>query len=767
MRVLCTRSIILNWESEIMPMKKRKIIIAIGIANLGLAFALVGSQAFLRGELFSHLVRGNDDPEPYVLTLDSSKTPNILTSDFQDNVAGTVTTSLGNSISMNFVKAKATSGKFVTLGSRGMIYTFGSEQGGISGINAVTVNFTGNSLAVRTSQTNTLVNGGATTTGPTMLTSGTRVEIPSSRFISFIGGEGTTDITSIQLEYLCSDSEDIKKINGTYTGTGNDGYNYSLNFNNGVATMTSINKDTADTYTGTATWSGNNVECAFTTPAVTYNFTISADAYQLSYVNKSGSAAESAPEVDFYRVYDIDNFEAYQETGTGWDKSNNNKYNVTGFKSAYICEYQSGGSTEGPISGAGWNIMQTTTYMALNKNEGHNSNQSGAFKGRATELHFFHMKGYFGIPSVIGRGTKLSFWAKGPYTDENLTTPSAYGTNVIFALYYTAQVNSSTLSQKTEKSFYVPAGNDWEEFTMDLDSSKNYYAYSISTKNYINDDVSRLVPIDDIRIYTVSPAAQAQTLVNGTFHGTTYSSEYMSTDPIMLALGDSGKAAAVLYNYSAVADSYTMNGNNITVTFSDANIGTITGTYNSANNSLSNLNISGNIAKRYNSNSNPNGRTWNSNGSITMSAVTHAWGCDEQSVEMRDIFKREWRDPNESWQHDHFNDNRVESVNSNYITGGHAMRVRPYAAGSISITLYQDVSVANVKNLSFWVYNSNNTDKSIRLFINGDEIGTKTATANGWTFISCGFSSRTVTNFKLMDENKSSGSFIFDDISLY
>ena len=748
-------------------MKNKRTLIAIGIANLGLVFGLVGTHAFLRGELFSHLARGNDDQEPYVLTLDSSKTPNTLTSSFQDNVAGTVTTSFGNSISMNFVKAKATSGKFVTLGSRGMIYTFGSEQGGISGICAVTAVFSGNSLAVRTSQTNTLVNGGATTTGPTMLTSGSRVEIPSSRFISFIGGEGNTDIASLTLEYMCSDSEDIKKINGTYTGAGNDGYNYSLNFNNGVATMTSINKDTADTYTGAATWSGNNVECAFTTPEVTYNFTISADAYQLSYVNKSGSAASSAPEIDFYRVYDIDNFEAYQATGTGWDKSNDNKYNVTGLKSAYICEYQSGGSTTGPISGSGWSIMGTTSYMALNKNEGHNSNQSGAFKGRATELHYFHMKGYFGIPSVIGRGTKLSFWAKGPYGNEALTTPSTYGTNITFNLYYTAQVNSSTLSQKTEKSFYVPAGNDWEEFTMDLDSSKNYYAYSISTKNYINDDVSRWVPIDDIKIYTVNPDAQVQTLVNGTFHGTVRSNYYNSNDPVMLALGDSGKAAAVLYNYSAVADSYTMNGNTVTVAFSDANVGTITATYNSANNSLTNISISGNIAKQYNANTNPNGRTWNNIGSVSLTAATQTWACDEQSLEMREIFKREWRDPNQYWQHDHFNDNRVESVNSNYITGGHALRVRPYAAGSIRISLYEDVSVASVKNISFWVYNSNNTDKSLRLFIGSDEIGTKTANANGWTFISCGFSSRTVTNFMIIDENQSTGSFIFDDISLY
>ena len=750
-----------------MPMKKKKLIIAIGIANLGLAFALVGGQAFMRGELLSHLARGNDDPEPYVLTLDSNKTPNTLTSDFQDNVSGTITTSLGNSISMNFVKAKATSGKFVTLGSRGMIYTFGSEQGGISGINAVTVNFSGNSLAVRTSQTNTLVNGGATTTGPTMLTSGTRVEIPASRFISFISGEGNTDITSIQLEYTCSDSEDIKKINGKYTGEGNDGYNYSLTFNNGVATMTSINKDTADTYTGTATWSGNNVECAFTTPAVTYNFTISADAYQLSYVNKSGSAAESAPEVDFYRVYDIDNFEAYQETGTGWDSSNNNKYNVTGLKSAYICEYQSGGSNVGPVNGTGWSIMGTTTYMALNTNEGHSSSKSGAFKGRATELHYFHMKGYFGIPSVIGRGTKLSFWAKGPYSDYALTTASTYGSNITFALYYTAQINSSTLSQKTEKSFYVPAGNDWEEFTMDLDSSKNYYAYSISTKNYINDDVSRYVPIDDIKIYTVNPDAQAQTLVNGTFHGTVRSNYYNSNDPVMLALGDSGKAAAVLYNYSAVADSYTMNGNTITVTFSDANVGTITATYNSANNSLTNISISGNIAKQFNTNTNPNGRSWNNIGSVSLTAATQTWACDEQSVEMREIFKREWREPNGLWQHDHFNDNRIDSVNSNYITGGHALRVRPYASGSVRISLYQDVSIANVKNFSFWVYNPNNTDKSLRLFMGSDEIGQKTANANGWTYISCGFSSRTVTNFMIIDENQTSGSYIFDDISLY
>ena len=235
-------------------MKNKKTLIAIGIANLGLVFGIVGTSAFLRGESLSHIARGNDDPEAFVLTLDSSKTPNTLTSDFQDNVAGAVTTSLGNSISMNFVKAKTSSGKFVTLGSRGMIYNFGSEQGGISGISAVTAVFSGNSLSVSTSQTNAIVNNGITISEPIALTSGTRVELPSSRFISFIGGEGNTDITSLTLEYYCSDAEDIKKINGKYTGSGNDGYNYSLELNNGVATMTSINIDTVSTYTGAATW---------------------------------------------------------------------------------------------------------------------------------------------------------------------------------------------------------------------------------------------------------------------------------------------------------------------------------------------------------------------------------------------------------------------------------------------------------------------------------------------------------------------------------
>lgn len=757
-------------------MNKKKLIITIGLVNLGLAFAVVGAQAGLRGEFLSQIAKGDDAPQTYSLTLNNSKTPSGLTSSFQDNVSGSVTTSLGNSISMNFVKAKATSGNFVTLGSRGMIYTFGSEQGGISGICAVTAVFSGSILNVRTSQTDILVNGGATTTGPQGLESGVRKEITPARYISFISGEGENNIESITLEYTCSTSEDIKRINGTYTGTGGDGYNYSLTFNNGVATMTSINKETATSYTGTATWSGSTVTCSFTSPEVVYNFTLSNDAYQLTYVSKSGNDAASAPQITFYRVYDIDTFETYAGDGIGWDMTNqngSNKYNVTGFKSGYICEYNSGNSSKtGPVSGqTGWELMQTDSYMSVGS-AGHNGNKSGLYKCRDVKLSFYHMKGYFGIPSVIGRGTKLSVWAKGPYTNTSLSTQSSQGANFTFSLYYTAQVNGQTINQCTKKDFRAPAGNNWEEFTMDLDSSKSYFAYSITTFSSNTGDTERYLPIDDIKIYTVSPdAPTAYATPSGNFHG--YGNRSGTQDGIFLSLGSNGEAKVTVAGTHYTVTSYSVSDNAITIkTSGNTKIQTITATYNPSNNTITQFKASGNL-----------GSDWSNNGSITLSQPDLTWNCDEQTFEMREIFVRRYKQPGANPDSDfNYHDDNIDSDNTNYVSGGHSLRLRPYEGGKgLGIKLVNDLSPVSAQNCNFWVYNPTSSQITLSLWVyymDGQTLKNKLSyndnieCASGWTYHACGFGATSnVVNFQLgmfpSSGTLPNAALQFDNITIY
>ena len=75
----------------------------------------------------------------YSLILNSSKAPSSLTDSYQDNLTATVTTNDGNSISLCFVYAKASSGNFVQLANRGYLHNFGSESGRFTGITGITL----------------------------------------------------------------------------------------------------------------------------------------------------------------------------------------------------------------------------------------------------------------------------------------------------------------------------------------------------------------------------------------------------------------------------------------------------------------------------------------------------------------------------------------------------------------------------------------------------------------------------------------------------
>ena len=742
--------------------RKEKILLPIGITALTLSFVVVGfSSANL-----SHFKKSSG-LDHYTLTLDANNAPSALTSSYQDSVTGTYTTADGNSITMNFVKAKSASGKHVDLASRGMIYNFASESGGISGITAITVSYTGSTMGLRTSVANALSNGTAVENSYS-LTSGTRLELPSPRYFSILAADGGNVITSISIEYSCGLNDNVNRLNGEYTGTGDNYYRYSLTLNNGAVTLHSLDNPTEITATGTATLSGNSLQCSFTSPSayngLVYNFTADAQSHSLTYVSKSGTGNANVPQVSLYRVYNVEDFESYSSSGNGWDTySNATKYTATGLKGDWVCEYANNNSSTGPIGGQGWSKMGSEDYLKYSSNKGHNGSKALALKGNSNTMRFFQASGYYGVPRVIGKGNKLSFWTKGAFTNSDLGTASSLCANVTVFAFYTQQVNSSTFNSRTEKEFVIANSNDWQEYTMDLDPNKTYYSIGFLTRNH--DGTAKYLSLDDFKIYTSCPyGADLSETLAGNFKG--YGLASNKQHLIILSLGSHGKSYIELAGDNhTTSGTYTFTNNEVKITTNVRKIGTFTGTYDIATNTIKNCSFSGTISGDL-----------NNNGSITLNSIEHSWTCDEESTELREIFRRRYQ-ASGTWQFDNDNDDRIVSINYQSISNGRALRRRGYSSGPVSIVLRNDFSGGiTASNLIFWIYNPTNSAIAFRTWVyrgtslsSGSEVDgeVKNAAANSWTFVQIGFEKGTVYNFQIADFTNSGVALSYDNIAIY
>ena len=721
----------------------------------------------------------------FSLTLDKNNTPSSLTSSYQDNVEGTIQTALGNNVTLNLVKAKTSTNNFCELAPKGMIYTFGGVTGKMTGAFAVTAHYSGASdwLRVRPSLTDMPK---SMTCDPIKLEDGVRQEIPACDFLSFVAGESGNIIESITIEYSCSEQPtDIRKLNGTYTGVGNDDDTYSLTLSAGNATFKSTDRGTNIELTGTASLSNSQLTCSFTSPSeyngLVYVFEPCDEYHKFNFVSKSGTGSNDVPEIDLYREYPIDAFEGYGETGIGWDKTHD-QYSTSGARNAYVCEYKTG-SGVGPIGGTDWSLMGSDDYMVFNASKGRNNSKTVAFKNNRNEMRFFHMKAYFGMPSLLGRGTKLSFWARGPYQTTQLQNNSTYGGTFSFQLYYTEKVTESTINQCTSRDFYVPAGSDWHEYIMDIDPNKNYYSFSITTKS--KDSTSRYLPIDDICIYTDSPyTVQPWNNPGGNYHG--HATKTGGDDcPIILAMANDGTGIVRLDNveYNISSISYNRTSNQISIATSNSSyIGTITGTYDKGNNIFYNVSISGTKKNEWKS---------NVNGNITCELPTLHWSCNEDSVGLREQFVRRYNTggtthndairPNDpSFEP---NEDRIVNDVVNYRSLGNAMKIRPYQSGGAGFALAQDFATPQtIYGVDFWVYNPTNSSIHLRLWIykgqgftNSEEFAEVDIPANKWSYYSLKFSNklpRDVYNFQILDfyhnGNGSSGTALsYDDIAIH
>ena len=389
----------------------KTILLSSGIA-LGVVAVVFGATA---GIADKHKNFEATSASQYSLLLNGDNSPAELPENYSDSpssISATIKTNLDNSLTFNFVMAKASSGNFVQLANRGYMYNFGAENGRIKGITAITPVLAEGSLYLRT--TNVEYDSGAFLGSQTLLSNTRFVLDNPARYFQLQAGDSGAVITSLLIEYSC---------------TGN------------------------------------------------------ADA------NPSG------------QQFIVEDFESYTAQGIGYDGSHGFR-TTTNLRSAFYSTYL-GTSNPNPANETGWTKMGKDDYLSYNSSLGHNQAKCGLFKATSTNsMRYIQTKELFGINSIIGKGSTLSIWMRGGYTDTAGTNPSSISPVVILSAFYENKLISSSTIGSTSAEFTVEAGSGWKEYKVTLDSSKKYYAFGICFKPVTS---TVYVPVDAVLIYTTSP----------------------------------------------------------------------------------------------------------------------------------------------------------------------------------------------------------------------------------------------------------------------
>ena len=198
----------------------------------------------------------------------------------------------------------------------------------------------------------------------------------------------------------------------------------------------------------------------------------------------------------------LEDFSGYSATGIGYDGSHG--YGITtGLRAEYYSTYR-GVASPDPADGTSWQIMGSDDYITYLSNKGRSSSKCGLFKVNANNsFKYFQTKAFFGVNSIIGKGNKFSFWARGAYTGTNASTNSSYNIELIAMVFYSgAKWNKSGSNSNIVTATYtIPASSNWTQYTLDIDKTKNVYAYGFCLKKASG---TAYVPIDDISIYSTA-----------------------------------------------------------------------------------------------------------------------------------------------------------------------------------------------------------------------------------------------------------------------
>ena len=267
---------------------------------------------------------------------------------------------------------------------------------------------------------------------------------------------------------------------------------------------------------------------------------------------------------------------------------------------------------------------------------------------------------------------------------------------------------------------------------------------------------------------SITPVEVKQPL--GNFSGYAVSAADGSNIFVDLALANSKAFVEVGSLYKDTVD-YTFDNTTGVVTIALGAYGTFTGTYDETNNKLTNCGIEGAVAAYI-----------TNNNQIELKAAENYWNCDGTTEELRNQFQRRYRTQDSGWSVDNneSHTDRIVRDETNFVSGTGAMSIRPYGGQTngkgnvVGLSLLRDFETAKaIKNIGFWVYNSSDSDISLRTWVytqtglaGAVEIGGLTAKANGWTYCRMGFE-KTIYNFNISNWNGSANALVFDDIVLF
>jgi hypothetical protein len=254
-----------------------------------------------------------------------------------------------------------------------------------------------------------------------------------------------------------------------------------------IVTLKSADEGASLTYIGRATNKGRNI--AFTSSSGTY----------AAYLNN----------VAFSYVYVVDDFESYDATGVGYDKTHTIA-DRTGLRANYYADYYANSGSDS-LSGTGWSLMGSSDYITLAEGEAnaHSGTKSAKFKGgNATRYTSYNVTD--GTALAYPAGSTFSFFAANPGSE-------ALSLNV--RLFTNPSVGSSDFGNVKGTVLSLPANSSWKQYTVTMDASKTYYGFSFSfehTSNY-----AAVYPsVDDIEVYNdANPHAEyvdSSVITNGT-----------------------------------------------------------------------------------------------------------------------------------------------------------------------------------------------------------------------------------------------------------
>ena len=322
-----------------------------------------------------------------------------------------------------------------------------------------------------------------------------------------------------------------------------------------------------------------------------------------------------------------------------------------------------------------------------------------------------------------------------------------------YGTYSPRPSNVSTQFTVLNSSFW----NGFRRRTFNVSSTNSYYV----NQNHVGF-------LNHMRIYVPTSSDIQDEYPSGSFVGMATAAGRSLGITISIGSRSNGLVAVSLANTDAVATGITYNEDtkqvSITTTgsYSTMTFGTITGTYQPANNRIVSVRCNGSISSSV-----------SNNGSITCSMPTSCYySCDGSTNELQAQFKRRYMDG--GWNVDNSNADRIVSDIDHCVSGG-ALKLRPYSSNAVALNLASDFSGGiKLKNIQFWVYNPSNTDITLRQWIykatgfeSNAEIGSVTAYANSWTYCAMGFTQSTIYNFQIADFTKSGVSLTFDNIVLF